>query len=964
MKIYCEKCKKVFEAEKPAEGSQVECPNCKEKVNYPETRTSPGAVIGGFVIERELSKGGMGEVYLARQISLDRLVALKVLQAKFLNDKEYVEAFFREARAAARINHPNVVQAYAVGEENGIFYFAMEYIRGKTMKEILKEKKVLDFVKSAKIIREVASALECAWRDEKLVHQDIKPDNIMLDANGFAKLADLGLARVAGINDKEASEGDEVLGTPQYISPEQLTGVPTDVRSDIYSLGATFYQFVTGRFPYVADTAEEIAKMHVAGHLQPPKEVNPDLPDELNTIIMKMMARNIEDRYQTPAPLIKALDMFLMHSQSAKNAVPHLNFRLPKAAPSAGGARPASPFGGGVRAPFGGGKSPFGGKGPGGGVVKAVPGAKPVPASVPKAKPAAAAAPAPAAKMQPVTTTAAVSGEKTAPEAAVAGKPLPAAAAAAPEEKPVAAAAAPAEPVLKAVPAAEPVLKQVSPAGKEAEKGSAKSGDDDVLTLKVVQKPEKKEPAPEAPAPDEKKGREKKGKKEKDEETKKPGAGKIVLYLVVCIILLGITLGCLGGVFYFLAVSGKLPESVKPFGDKVIALVKGKQPEPEREILPGDPFHEKEEKAGVEQKENSRPKEPPKPPEPPKPVTRPEYLAGIENLLQMRRTNPDDYLGFLEKSDAFFRKYPAALTPEENSALRSYLPIYNLLDERGRVAPAREEARKKFLAGLQERRNAEEAEKREAAAKLEEEKRRQAEAQAQARTAAEEKRRREAEEQEQARKRLAEIVPKLNPLLENAAESFFTAIRTGETAQFEQAISDLQVFPFPVGQSQEELALVNQVNSFCSDLPGEVKKIRAFHDQLATITPTTGSFSVETPGRDLVTIVGISPAGVKAVDGLNKPVPYDLADKRLHALVVNRLEKRMKLEKPTLYLDLLTGTFSDETAKAAAGHSFWKTYYKPFMTEYFRRLLSKASAAERAELEKRYGKLPEFQAAK
>ena len=308
MKIYCEKCKKVFEAEKPAEGSQVECPNCKEKVNYPETRTSPGAVIGGFVIERELSKGGMGEVYLARQISLDRLVALKVLQAKFLNDKEYVEAFFREARAAARINHPNVVQAYAVGEENGIFYFAMEYIRGKTMKEILKEKKVLDFVKSAKIIREVASALECAWRDEKLVHQDIKPDNIMLDANGFAKLADLGLARVAGINDKEASEGDEVLGTPQYISPEQLTGVPTDVRSDIYSLGATFYQFVTGRFPYVADTAEEIAKMHVAGHLQPPKEVNPDLPDELNTIIMKMMARNIEDRYQTPAPLIKALE--------------------------------------------------------------------------------------------------------------------------------------------------------------------------------------------------------------------------------------------------------------------------------------------------------------------------------------------------------------------------------------------------------------------------------------------------------------------------------------------------------------------------------------------------------------------------------------------------------------------------------------------------------------------------------
>ena len=104
------------------------------------------------------------------------------------------------------------------------------------------------------------------------------------------------------------------------------------MRSVFYSLGANFYQFVTVRFPYVADTAEEIAKMHVAGHLQPPKEVNPELPDELNTIIMKMMARNIEDRYQTPAPLIKALDMYLMHSQSGNNTVPRLNFRLQKPA--------------------------------------------------------------------------------------------------------------------------------------------------------------------------------------------------------------------------------------------------------------------------------------------------------------------------------------------------------------------------------------------------------------------------------------------------------------------------------------------------------------------------------------------------------------------------------------------------------------------------------------------------------
>lgn len=332
MKIYCGKCKKVFTADAPTDGNQVACPNCKEMVDFPAGPTAPGAVVGDFLIERELSRGGMGEVYLARQLSLDRPVALKVLQPKFTNDKEYVDSLVHEARAAGRLSHPNIVQAYAVGEENGIFYFAMEFIRGETMKQVLKREKVIEFGRAAEIIKEIASALDCAWREQKLVHQDIKPDNIMIDANGFAKLADLGLARVAGTGDEhEAEEGDEVLGTPQYISPEQLTGVPTDVRSDIYSLGATFYQFVTGRFPYVADTAEELAHMHVDGNLTPPREVNPKVPEELNRIIMKMMARNIEDRYQTPAPLIKALEMFLRNYRPAGAAVPQLNFKLPKA---------------------------------------------------------------------------------------------------------------------------------------------------------------------------------------------------------------------------------------------------------------------------------------------------------------------------------------------------------------------------------------------------------------------------------------------------------------------------------------------------------------------------------------------------------------------------------------------------------------------------------------------------------
>ncbi len=331
MRLFCTGCQKAFSAEKPADSDMVKCPNCGVEQRYPAEIPGPGVVLGDFLIEKLLSRGGMGEVFLARQISLDRPVALKVLQQKHLDDREYVASLLKEARAAAKLNHPNIVQAYAVGEENGIFYFAMEYIRGETFKQILKREKIIEFTRAATVIRDIARALDTAWREQKLVHQDIKPDNIMLDANGFAKLADLGLAKVAtGGPEESADEGDEVLGTPQYISPEQLTGVPTDVRSDIYSLGATFYHFVTGRFPYVADTGDEIARMHVEGTLQPPKEVNPQLPDALNTIILKMMERDINRRYQSPEPLIRALNMYLRGVPATDgSAVPKLNIKTP-----------------------------------------------------------------------------------------------------------------------------------------------------------------------------------------------------------------------------------------------------------------------------------------------------------------------------------------------------------------------------------------------------------------------------------------------------------------------------------------------------------------------------------------------------------------------------------------------------------------------------------------------------------
>jgi serine/threonine protein kinase len=301
-------------------GEDVQCGHCDEIVSVPSSRLSTGSVIGDFALLEELGRGGMGVVYLAHQISLDRPAALKILQDSYANNAEFVVNFIKEARAAAKLNHPHIVQAYAVGEDEGIFYYAMEYINGDTMKDVLKRDKVIPIDKAVTIIQQIGEALDCAWKEQKLIHRDIKPDNIILAKNNRAKLADLGLSRVAGDMDDENEE--EVMGTPQYISPEHLTGAPMDIRSDIYSLGATFYQFVTGRFPYEGRTANEIARKHLEATLTPPQVVNPKVPEAIGQIIMKMMKKNINERYQDAEELVEDLRLFRRGKLSSTGAVP------------------------------------------------------------------------------------------------------------------------------------------------------------------------------------------------------------------------------------------------------------------------------------------------------------------------------------------------------------------------------------------------------------------------------------------------------------------------------------------------------------------------------------------------------------------------------------------------------------------------------------------------------------------
>ena len=305
MRFQCSSCGRIVAVDDIDAGIMVQCGHCGSVVQVPPTRLSRGSVIADFIIRRAIGQGGMGTVYLSHQITLDRPAALKILAESYANNAEFVALFIKEARAAAKLNHPHIVQAYAVGEDDGLLYFAMENIDGETMKDVLEREGVIPVEQALNVIQQIAEALNYAWVEQKLIHCDIKPDNIMLTSTGRAKLADLGLARVTG--DMSDADDDEVMGTPQYISPEALTGAPMDTRSDIYSLGATFYQFVTGRLAFDGATAAEIAKKHLTEPLIPPRSVNKDIPESVSRIIMKMMAKNPSMRYQDASELIDDL---------------------------------------------------------------------------------------------------------------------------------------------------------------------------------------------------------------------------------------------------------------------------------------------------------------------------------------------------------------------------------------------------------------------------------------------------------------------------------------------------------------------------------------------------------------------------------------------------------------------------------------------------------------------------------
>jgi eukaryotic-like serine/threonine-protein kinase len=259
-----------------------------------------------YVLLETIGGGGMAKVYLARDQVLDRDVALKVMREAYASDQEFVERFRREARSAASLAHPSIVQIYDQGRaEDGTYYIAMEYVPGGTLKEHIKESGSLDPGEAAGIAARVAEALEVA-HERGVVHRDIKPQNVLLTPSGTVKVVDFGIARAASAT--SVTRTSLVLGTAGYMSPEQAAGERVGPASDLYSLGVVLYEMLTGEVPYDAETPVAVAVKHLNEPPRHPREANPRVPEELDALTVKLMAKKPEDRYSSAAELARDLE--------------------------------------------------------------------------------------------------------------------------------------------------------------------------------------------------------------------------------------------------------------------------------------------------------------------------------------------------------------------------------------------------------------------------------------------------------------------------------------------------------------------------------------------------------------------------------------------------------------------------------------------------------------------------------
>ncbi|MCU1378860.1 MAG: serine/threonine protein kinase with sensor(s) [Acidimicrobiales bacterium] len=250
---------------------------------------------GRYELHRRIARGGMADVYLARDLLLDRPVALKILFPEFSTDEAFVERFRREAQSAANLSHPNIVSVYDWGEEDGTYFIVMEYVEGRSLAQILRDEGALLPDRAADITTDIAAALGFAHRNG-VIHRDVKPGNVLMSPLGQVKVTDFGIARAVSTQDNLTQTGT-VMGTATYFSPEQARGESVDPRSDVYSLGVVLYELLTGEPPFTGDNPVSVAYKHVQEQAERPTHRNPRIPVALEAVVMKALAKNPANRY-------------------------------------------------------------------------------------------------------------------------------------------------------------------------------------------------------------------------------------------------------------------------------------------------------------------------------------------------------------------------------------------------------------------------------------------------------------------------------------------------------------------------------------------------------------------------------------------------------------------------------------------------------------------------------------------
>ncbi len=269
--------------------------------------------LGPYEIRDKIGQGGMGVVYRAYERNLDREVAIKVLPREVSSNEKYIDRFLRESKAAAKIEHPNIVTIYGAGVDEGDYYLAMQLVKGKTLAKIVREEGVLPWKEALEVIRQAASALHVAHQ-KGIIHRDIKPDNIMIEQSGIVKVMDFGLAKGA-VFDSKITESGVYLGTPEYSSPEQCETLEVDARADIYSLGVVLYEMLSGTVPHKAETPLSLFKKIVYDKPRPIDEINPLVPKTVVSLLEKMLAKKREHRYQDAGEVVGDIDKILGKSR-------------------------------------------------------------------------------------------------------------------------------------------------------------------------------------------------------------------------------------------------------------------------------------------------------------------------------------------------------------------------------------------------------------------------------------------------------------------------------------------------------------------------------------------------------------------------------------------------------------------------------------------------------------------------